>query len=32
MSASAGVASALVVEAKRSQMTSAGIKPTWYGR
>jgi hypothetical protein len=32
MSASSGVAAALVVEAKRSQMISAGIKPSWYGR
>jgi hypothetical protein len=32
MSASSGVAAALVVEAKRSQLVSAGIKPSWYGR
>jgi hypothetical protein len=31
-SASGGVASALIVEAKRHQMTSGGTKPSWYGR
>jgi hypothetical protein len=32
MSASGGVAAALVIEARRSQMVSAGVKPSWYGR
>jgi hypothetical protein len=32
MSASSGVAVALVGAAKHSQMVSSGIKPSWYGR
>jgi hypothetical protein len=32
MSASSGVAAALVGAAKHSQMVSSGIKPSWYGR
>jgi hypothetical protein len=32
VSANSGVAAALVVEAKHSQMVSSGIKPSWYGR
>jgi hypothetical protein len=32
MSASSGVAAALVGAAKHSQMISSGIKPSWYGR